>query len=74
MLEVHKEDNMQTSLVIINSFDYQLEDIRDEMEDRKIYAEVFEIDRLKAEHRIEYLNCFSEMYKTKQLPMIFIKD
>ena len=74
MLEVQKNDTMQTSLVIINSFDYQLEDIRDEMEDRKIYAEVFEIDRLKAEHRLEYLNCLSDMFKTKQLPMIFLKD
>ena len=65
---------MQTSLVVINSFDYQLEDIRDEMESKKIYAEVFEIDRLQAEHRLEYLNCFNEMVSTKELPMIFMKD
>ena len=37
---------METGLVIINSFDYELEEIKEDMIDRRIYAEVFEIDRL----------------------------
>ena len=65
---------MNTGLVVINSFDFELEDIRDEMVDRKIYADVFEIDRLHKDERLEYLNCFHEIYETKKLPMIFLKD
>ena len=42
---------MPTGLVVINSFDYQLDDIREEMIDRKIYADVFEIDRLQKDSR-----------------------
>ena len=74
MLEQHKNDPMATGLVVCNSFDFELEDIREDMIDRKIYAEVFEIDRLHKDHRTEYLNCFQEMYESKKLPMIFLKD
>ena len=74
MLEQQREDPTDTSLVIINSFDYELEDIRDEMTEKRIAAEVFEIDRLQPELRTEYLNCLHEMYSTKKLPMIFMKD
>ena len=65
---------MNTGLVVINSFDCDLEDIRDEMVDRRVYADVFEVDRLHKDERLEYLNCFYEMYETKKLPMIFLKD
>ena len=58
MLEQQRDDPMPTGLVVINSFDYQLDDIREEMIDRKIYADVFEIDRLQKDSRQEYLNCF----------------
>ena len=58
MLEQQKNDPNATGLVVINSFDFELEDIRDEMIDRKIFAEVFEIDRLRPDSRLEYLNCF----------------
>ena len=74
MLEQQRDDPMPTGLVVINSFDYQLDDIREEMIDRKIYADVFEIDRLQKDSRQEYLNCFQEMFSTKELPMIFMKD
>ena len=74
MLEAQRDDPNQTGLVIINSFDYELDEIKDDMIDRRIYAEVFEIDRLQSHERLEYLNCFQEMYQTKQMPMIFIKD
>ena len=74
MLLQQRNDPMPTSLVVINSFDFQLEEIRDEMESRQIYTEVFEIDRLSPEDRLEYLNCFNEMYSTRSLPIIFIKD
>ena len=47
MLEEHKNDPQRTSLVFLNSFDFQKEDIEDFMEDNKIYAEVFEIDRMR---------------------------
>ena len=58
LLEQQKNDPNATGLVVINSFDFELEDIRDEMIDRKIFAEVFEIDRLRPDSRLEYLNCF----------------
>ena len=74
MLEQQKNDPMQTSLVVCNSFDFELDDIKEDMIDSKIYAEVFEIDRLHKDHRVEYLNCFQDMFKTKKLPMIFLKD
>ena len=44
------------------------------MVDSRIYAEVFEIDRLQPHERLEYLNCFQAMFKTKKMPMIFVKD
>ena len=65
---------MNTSLVVANSFDFELDDIREDMIDRRIYAEVFEIDRLHVDHRTEYLNCFQAMFSSKKLPMIFLKD
>ena len=74
MLDQQRDDPMDTGLVIINSFDCDLDDIRDEMIDRKIYADVFEVDRLRPDERLEYLNCFQEMFSTKKLPMIFLKD
>ena len=58
MMEQQRQDPNRTGLVIINSFDYQLEDIRDDMVDNRIYADVFEIDRLQPDERLEYLNCF----------------
>ena len=58
MLEEHKNDPMPSALVFVNSFDYEKEDIEDIMTANKIYAEVFEIDRVKIEERQEYLNCF----------------
>ena len=57
-MEQQRQDQNRTGLVIINSFDYQLEDIRDDMVDNRIYADVFEIDRLQPDERLEYLNCF----------------
>lgn len=74
MLEEHRNDKMRTALVFVNSFDFQKEDIEEFMEEKRIYAEVFEIDRMKAGERVEYLNCLQEMYGSRQLPAIFIKD
>lgn len=65
---------MRTALVFVNTFDYQKDQIEDFMVEKKIYAEVFEIDRMKKDQRSEYLNCFQEMYGSKNLPMIFLKD
>ena len=65
MLEEHKNDPQRTSLVFLNSFDFQKEDIEDFMEDNKIYAEVFEIDRMRQGDRMEYLNCLNSMFGTK---------
>ncbi len=65
MLEEHKNDPQRTSLVFLNSFDFQKEDIEDFMEDNKIYAEVFEIDRMRSGDRMEYLNCLNSMFGTK---------
>lgn len=48
---------MRTSLVFVNSFDFQKEDIEDFMDEHRIYAEVFEIDRMRPDERVEYLNC-----------------
>ena len=38
----------QSAFVVVNSFDYENEQIEDVMAQRRIMAEVFEIDRLKA--------------------------
>ncbi len=74
MLEEHIQDPIPSALVFVNSFDYEKEDIEDYMTERKIYAEVFEIDRLRPDERMEYLNCLNAEYGTKQLPLILIKD
>ena len=74
MLEEHKNDPLRSSLVFLNTFDYSKDTIEDFMEERRIYAEVFEIDRMRKEDRGEYLNCFNDMFGTKQLPVIFLKD
>ena len=63
---------MRSALVFVNSFDFKKDEIEDYMEDNRIYAEVFEIDRMRTDDRAEYLNCFQEMYGTKQLPIIFL--
>jgi len=44
MLIEHRNDEMRTALVFVNSFDFQKEEIEDYMEENRIYAEVFEID------------------------------
>jgi hypothetical protein len=49
MLSEHAKDPMNTSLVVINSYDYEKEDIEDIMHERRIYADVFEIDHLRVE-------------------------
>lgn len=74
MMEDQRAEAGETALVVINSFDYEKDDIEEDMTRRKIVTEVFEIDRLRSEDRNDYLNCFNEMYKTRQLPMIFLKD
>jgi hypothetical protein len=56
---------MRTSLVFVNSFDFQKEDIEDFMDENKIYAEVFEIDRMRPDERVEYLNCINDMYGSR---------
>jgi len=48
---------MRTALVFVNSFDFQKEEIEDYMEENRVYAEVFEIDRMRPGERAEYLNC-----------------
>jgi hypothetical protein len=35
------------------------------MQVNKIYAEVFEIDRMRAGDRLEYLNCINKMFGSK---------
>lgn len=74
MLDEHQKDPMPSALVFVNSFDFEKEDIEEYMEYHKIYAEVFEIDRMRSEERLEYLNCLNTEFGTKQLPMIFLKD
>ena len=74
MLIEHRNDEMRTALVFVNSFDFQKEEIEDYMEENRIYAEVFEIDRMRPGERVEYLNCLQEMYGSRQLPAIFVKD
>jgi hypothetical protein len=49
MLEEHKNEPMPSALVFVNSFDYEKEDIEDLMNAKKIYAEVFELDRVQKE-------------------------
>jgi len=75
MLKDHvKESNMRSSLVVINSFDGQKEEIEELLENHRIYADAFELDRLGKADREEYLICFNKMYSTRLLPFIFIKD
>jgi len=49
MLEEHKNEPMPSALVFVNSFDFEREDIEDLMVNKKIYAEVFEMDRVLKE-------------------------
>lgn len=49
MLEEHKNEPMPSALVFVNTFDYEKEDIEDLMNAKKIYAEVFEMDRVLKE-------------------------
>jgi len=65
MLAEHKKDPIPSALVFVNSFDFEKEDIEDYMEENKIYAEVFEIDRIKTEERLEYLNCLNAEFGSK---------
>ena len=44
------------------------------MEEKKIIAEVFEVDRMKDLQRLEYLNCFKKMFNTSDLPLVIMKD
>lgn len=74
MVTQNSLDNKRSALVIINSFDCDKEEIEEQMTKRRIYTEVFEIDRLRVEDRNDYLNCFQEMYETRQLPLIFLGD
>ena len=75
MLESHKKEMPgRTSLVIINSFDSQKDDIEEIMAAKHVYADVMEVDRLNSDHREEYLKCFSHMYGTRLLPLIFMNN
>lgn len=74
MIAEHVADPSPSALVFVNSFDPEKDDIEEQMTERKLVAEVFEIDRVRAEDRAEYLNCFSALYGTKRLPLIFLKD
>ena len=65
MLEEHRNDKMRTALVFVNSFDFQKEEIEDYMDENKIYAEVFEIDRMRPGERVEYLNCINDVYGSR---------
>ena len=71
-----EQANMQgdTAFVVVNSFDPENEEVEDIMNERRIRAEVFEIDRLKQQQRAEYLNCFKKLYSCEELPMVFMKD
>ena len=64
-MEEHRKDPLRTSLVFVNSFDFEKEDIEEFMQVNKIYAEVFEIDRMRAGDRLEYLNCINKMFGSK---------
>ena len=74
MLEETSKQKGRNALVFINSFDHAIDSIEDYMEANRIYTEVFEIDRMRAPERTEYLNCLNTMFGTKQLPMIFVGD
>ena len=65
---------MNTSLVVVNSFDAQKESIEEILEDHRVYAEMLEVDRLNKDEREEYLVCFDELYQSRKLPLIFIDD
>ena len=70
MMEDHKHE--RSALVFVNSFDYEKDTIEDLMTKKKVITEVFEIDRMQREQRLEYLNCFQKIYSTRELPMVFI--
>ena len=84
MLEDHKNDEQKTALVVCNSFDADRFDIEDFLQDRQYMTEMFEVDRMPKEERLDYLNCFREvklssdydfqMYQTTEFPMVFVKD
>ena len=61
-------------MVFLNSFDPEKDEIEDEVSDKKIETEVFEIDRVRPQDRTEYLNCLHDLAGTKRLPIIFVGD
>ena len=65
MLSEHRKDPMRTALVFLNSFDFTKDDIEEYMETKRIYAEVFEIDKMRKEDRLEYVNCIGTMFGSK---------
>lgn len=67
-------ENSNNALVVMNSFDCDKDVIEDLMTEHRIVTEVFEIDRLRIEDRNDYFNCFNEIYKSKELPLIFLKN
>jgi len=74
MIDEHKNDPIRSALVVLNSFDYEKEDIEEVMVENRTYADVFEIDRMRTEDRALYLNCFYKKFQTTDLPMIFVKE
>ena len=56
-----KSEMSQTALVICNTDDSERDDIERYLEKRNFAPEMFELDRIRDEQKVEYLNCINEV-------------
>ena len=67
----HSKEMQRSSLVVINSFDQLKDDIEEALEQKRVYTDLMEVDRLNRGDREDYLMCFNKLYGTRKLPLVF---
>jgi hypothetical protein len=58
--------------VICNTEDEERDEIEGYLEKRNYAPEMFEVDRMREEQRLEYMHCINEMFNKPRLPLVFI--
>ncbi len=59
--------------MICNTYDEERAEIEMYLEGRNYAPEMFEVDRMRDEQRLEYMHCINEVFGTRELPLIFIR-
>ncbi|CDW74449.1 UNKNOWN [Stylonychia lemnae] len=73
MVEEHlnyKGEFKSTALVFCDSSQQETKEMEDYLTQKDVLAEMFEINRMLPREMSEYMNCISEMYQVKELPVI----